>query len=1113
MINAHIKGGREAQKWRRQVALLHDREKKKRAKPIVQTYKFQTETDIGQIPDDVAKSAELLSGIVSGYEKGSLTGVLLAIHLSGFQLFSSAEKTKSFLTEWPDDKFTEVLEKNFNSVPKDFKPSKFFIFITSNPRKQDDQWKLEHITSHVSYKLGLPKRDNGQEDEYHSLRVISKDFAEWLFDEFHEWKGVNDNSQKCLQWLEDRMSEDFPDLPEFASIRPPPLIPEKRTFAFSQNPKFYDMTTIDKAIDKAYWPHLAVQIIANRLISEGQIPEEKAINKEISSESDNALSWLFGKGLEWLQSKKIDELVDALGASSQQQCNAVKQLKCFADAVPPSDPLWVKKYGDFRRQIASRLQSWITNYWRRLASLKTLENKFSGEEKDYLSLHGDLFSREGDIPDLFSGNKLDARELKEAFDSLPSKMGSMTRALEILSGSEEIKDTDEFKSKIDDVSEIADLMSDLTGEANILINRLQQEAARDDNPIENIKDIAEHTKLNVPKNAPDKVNEWAQPKIDIEVQQSLLTKFTDLQKARQQHYNQLSTWLIKNAQDIDYLAPLRSEEKTKNNRTGKEADEFARRQVINHLAHRVRDMSPDTLHKISPAFEDAVVKRKDARKFFYNRQGSFYRSPYSKSKHQAYPLSEAGLARDWLEFAERELQCLKRTQPDRVSDICHLENFCFSSRLRCLPENDIPHDLAKPFLEAHEKEIISLNGLWLNQLKAGQRIDRPSFLKMFNLYQSAMNGLVSQMERRSVITRCVFNRTGDDKLVYVPRNKGWSPPKAYLRGDSAIAKALGKKWIARYDDTGLIDAKSSIKKYAKTHSNLSEPFKAFLVQAPHSWCFPLGIEGLGKDAEATLTFSFKGEIKLTNLGKAKSGLVQLKGPSSWMNRLDQAIMGNKQHGVIKVGCPNLIFDTQHDQNPDKTYSRKETQLILATPFTDERQQAHKGESIWDYMVAIDQGERGIGYAVFDVKKFITNGTLEPIDKGTVAIKGIRDLIRAVHNHRKRRQPLQKVSQNYSNQLQQRRQTVIGQVCYEIERLMREYSAFPVLESNVKNFESGSGQLPMIYKSVSAMYLWDEVEARKNLRTHHWQGRGQWIHPYLMKNSFEGKESKTAHFPN
>ena len=61
-------------------------------------------------------------------------------------------------------------------------------------------------------------------------------------------------------------------------------------------------------------------------------------------------------------------------------------------------------------------------------------------------------------------------------------------------------------------------------------------------------------------------------------------------------------------------------------------------------------------------------------------------------------------------------------------------------------------------------------------------------------------------------------------------------------------------------------------------------------------------------------------------------------------------------------------------------------------------------------------------------------------------------------HRGSRQPNKKVGQTYSKALMQFRENVVGDVCNRIETLCERFRGFPILESSVGNFETGSRQL-------------------------------------------------------
>ena len=82
-------GGQNARDWRRKVAALARKQKEN-----VFTYKFKLDVQDGDIDFDAAARAY---DVTEGIARGSLIGLVCAVHLSGFRLFSKAAETRRFV--------------------------------------------------------------------------------------------------------------------------------------------------------------------------------------------------------------------------------------------------------------------------------------------------------------------------------------------------------------------------------------------------------------------------------------------------------------------------------------------------------------------------------------------------------------------------------------------------------------------------------------------------------------------------------------------------------------------------------------------------------------------------------------------------------------------------------------------------------------------------------------------------------------------------------------------------------------------------------------------------------------------------------------------------------
>jgi hypothetical protein len=193
---------------------------------------------------------------------------------------------------------------------------------------------------------------------------------------------------------------------------------------------------------------------------------------------------------------------------------------------------------------------------------------------------------------------------------------------------------------------------------------------------------------------------------------------------------------------------------------------------------------------------------------------------------------------------------------------------------------------------------------------------------------------------------------------------------------------------------------------------------------------------------------------------------------------------------------------------------------LAVPF-EQTELPKESIGLFDHMVAIDLGEREIGFAVFSVKNILQTGEVNPIidpltnrpANGAISIAGVGVLINDVKGYRANQSTNSKLSQNFNTRLEKLRDSVGSEVVQKIEALCARFNAFPVLESSVVNFQSGSRQLDLVYGDVVRHFVMlDQTKAHIDARKAHWMGGEMWKHPYLMAWPFDkatNKRSKTS----
>ena len=226
---------------------------------------------------------------------------------------------------------------------------------------------------------------------------------------------------------------------------------------------------------------------------------------------------------------------------------------------------------------------------------------------------------------------------------------------------------------------------------------------------------------------------------------------------------------------------------------------------------------------------------------------------------------------------------------------------------------------------------------------------------------------------------------------------------------------------------------------------------------------------------------------LKRLRTLRGAAFRLSGPPSFRSWIDRALLSREKE--IRLGDYTLILDQSFRQSATMEGGRVLLEVQpsglraeVALPVVDNRPLDDMPfSSMFDRIIAIDLGEKRIGYAVYSLRDLLEHGVVDP-EKGSdgkpivgsVAVPSLRRLMSAVRRHRGSRQPGQKVGQTFSTALMRFRENVVGDVCNRIDTLCDRHGAFPVLESSVANFESGAKQLETIYGTVLRRYTFSDV---------------------------------------
>ena len=1085
-------GGQNARDWRRKVAALAARQRES-----VSTYKFLLDTETGDIDFDAAARAY---DIAEGIERGSLIGLLCAVHLSGFRLLSSEREARQFLNRarYPTAEFAYALKAHAGIENSGVTVQSVEGVFSSPPRSKGGvapPWSKDDLAVRLFQAWnGRSPRDGERDGAEFGL---AEGMAGAIVRRFDGWKALADDAAGALACADDHLQSlgPFPKLgrlPHEAAVRP-----ESSTMAYDPESPFVDMDG-----HQAIWLHRAVAVCAARLRRDGLNVSAPALTNAVVTASNNGMSWLFGTGLRYLQGTASETVAEDLSVPEPER-RRVRQLKAFADAIPANPFFDTDGYAEFRASVGGKVSSWVSNYWRRLDELADMHAR-----PPKMGIPEALAKPENAA--LFSGQHTDAAGLEALSAQFAGRIERAADALAILRG-DGIPDA----GNVAEIESVAGYVADIAGQVAMLRNRIDQEIenAQDENKnrIAELEALKKALAGSAQLKQPPKLNRISGGTDDAAGEVERLERdFNAAVRARRERYRILAE-CTEAAGPIDPLPAMAELERRAlldRSRDPAEAEDQALRRLLHRIAGMSRRLSPGMAGRVREAMTPLFADGKEANLYFHNRKGAVYRHPFSNSRHEHFELDlERARETDWLAWLEGCLEDIRQrlhgsrglTDPESLRDLLSLEGFVFSQRLRGLPAM-VPGDAARP---GNGEGVPEIPALLAAQLEA-QEVPRDTALRAFNLFGSAINGLAFRAFRDGFIVRVRFQRLERDELLYAPKDREWFPPEDYASAKGEIRSGLELPVLARSEAGAVLPVLTA---EGLSKAKFPPGSHALLRQMPHDWLVELDLRAGEAPRLAGLPLK-KNRGGLKRWRKAKRPAFRLSGPPSFGTRLGRALTDEK----VMLGDYTLILDRVFEQSArmegeEIRISAEPVRLKaeLAVPVIDNRPYPDVAHSLlFDNIVAIDLGEKRIGYAVFSLPDLLDNGVVDPVETGTVAVPAFRRLMAAVRRHRGSRQPNQKVGQTYSKALMQFRENVVGDVCNRIDTLCERFGAFPVLESSVGNFESGGRQLSMIYGSVLRRYAFSGVEAHKALRRQYWHTGDSWEHPYLAVREWSDK---------
>jgi len=1052
-LHAFRNSGQDARTWKRRIALLA-----KRGKETVRTLQFPLElpkTVAANIPLDSFKMAY---NTIEGTREGTLFDYWAKLHLAGFRFFPTAGTATIFRQQsiFQDPEWNASFCSQAGREWPWFVPSKLFERFTKAPRvvskkgggTKSVDFTPENVANECHVLLvgaSISDKTPAEQKEFF-LRMGAA-----LADAFDSWKAANEDVRQSMQVLDDFMKSEGLKLPTLKSMAEKygPTLPEYATIAWTDYPQ-------QECIN------LAPAVFA-RCASRYEGKLDSGISKfvQIHATTPNvtALSWLFGKGLEYFRSTPLDTIMSELDIPSHAK-PSIQAVQDAALAVPEISIFGVKNYSTFRPNFGGKIDSWISNYGSRLLLLKTsiaeIEQGFELPDAVY------------ENPSLMSGIDMTPAELKELIAAVYSNAEAAAQSINVLLGQSE-GDIDAATVRFEHFSA---LLSSLAGALNTIKERYERSiliAGKDQDRLEELVS----SKFSIPKwckPVPKLVSiSGGLPDVNKEIE-TLNATFTDVRKKMRAKYEQIIGYVASKGSKVDVYAILEARELEHlskiNVAVPDRAHLQARRAVLHRIGRAVQNCSEQTKQKFCAAVLDTGVfeNRAHLNTFIFNQKGAIYRSPFDRARHGQYRMDAAVLLKtDWLELLEQLASKLFASKDKNLlEDALLLERTAIQLHLSGIPKMDYPSSLAKPDIEV---EIPVAMGMQLSKPSV-----TPDVLqRAFNLYTSVLKGLTFKILRTNFVIKMRFGIGEDTKLIYAPKDKVWNIPKQYLHAETGIGIA------AR-----LVSSSKPAEMVNEVEKGAPEVLGEFMQQSPHDWFYDPELDGTQVDGRVVT----KGEISKLR----KNSGYRLVGAPSYKSVLDKSLIG-----LADIGRACIIIEIPYEQKTNDDFkadlARGLPRITLSLPVTERITATEKDESmLFDRFVAIDLGERGLGYSVFDAR------TLEKLESGYRPVKDIVNLMRRTQHYENRPNERQKFQTKFNVNLSELRENTIGAVCHNINRICAFYSAFPVIEYMVP--DKLNKQVKSVYEAVVNRYIWSSTDAHKTARVQFWLGGEGWEHPFL-----------------
>ena len=1091
-------GGVQAKNWRRKVA----NSAKRPPSVLMRTLSFPLELNLSPAEFDAANG---LYNTVEGFESGSLGYLLLCAHLSGLSLFQNAAQGASArqAAQFPNAQFVKAMEEGLGIVLPELTPQALLNLFQSTPRK-NPPYTAEEVANRI-HSGCFGKKMSEKTDDH--LREVFLIIGQAAVGSAATYADLKDKALLALAACGDALRQQSP------------LFPSLRV-SLAANTMDISLA-FDGVVDsvqadepQVYWLHHVIACLLRRDPS----ASAAQIQDALLSFSNNALSQLFGsllfssKGAAgYLRSVTLAQFNADLGIPPNRASDAERFLAA-ASAIAPPQFFNEGGYSNYRPAVAGKLRSWVSNY---LSRLKTLCTQIE-------ALKGAQLPATEPMPllQILDGLGLCMADMQLMLVERQRAVAGAARTLKVLSGD------DASARPITSAQELeADLksISDIHGTFRSVLNQINQRL--EEGPDPTLMDwrealaIAESDVFVLPRISGGAAD--VEQGLD-EINQRLEFLFANVEAfaefIKSKATGSITTYLVSiQNQELQRAATIASRRLSVD-----DAMVLAKRRLMHGIHRLSKRLSPERQAFVINWLQPVIVHelQKGSAKTFnrlkFNDQGRLYKSPWSPGRHQPLPVN-------WEVFDEvpwrynlQRLQDTLRNELVSAPSAAVLQDYL--ELLRYNTEIDI-QTLGAPVQVAELAAAVSLSNFDLHfKLKVAfakptvSGADLSSLLAWLGAQLAKMRFFA---RREQFIVRHKFSRVGQDDLILVPKDRVWEMPRKYVAAKDGIGPMLRKHPVIE-EGTAI----QSVQLFQKAAGlPLSSGSSHLLQQIPHDWFLPLDLKAnIGTDITGLPVGkeSVRKPDKLRRSVSCKGA--RLVGPSSYLMQLSGMLTGQteaKEWMLILDWTyrSSLVFS---GQSP-KIVGQQDGCLVRVAIPIEHIVQPQDSLGLFENVVAIDLGERQVGYAVFSVRDALTASNINPLTdprtqrpaNGAVRISGVNNLINAVKVHRSGQASNSKLKQNYDRGLELMRNSVGSEIVQRIEALCARFNGFPLLESSVVNFQTGSRQLDLVYGDVVRHFTYSGVDAHTAARKEHWMGAEQWVHPYLMAKTYDEATKKRS----